>query len=317
MQLTLRTVRRTATLALGAASLATLAACGGSAATSSASGRISVLLTDATGDFQQAVVTISEIDLVGSNGKVVLTNTPVTTDLLTLANSTATLVQDAVVPAGSYSQLRFVITGGYVAVDDGNGGTAIYASSPDYAGLPAGATVTGKLQMPSYAQSGLKVDLPGGSVDVNGGQKIVLVDFNVAQSFGHQAGNSGMWVMHPVVKATDFEVTGGVSVSLDTADTVTLPTVHDTAVTLGDFNAVLTASDGTTRTLAFADDGSGHFTAQFQYVAPGDYSVDVTGPSTIVFTTDPAHPAPVTVSQNGTASMAFTITSADTAATSK
>ena len=306
---TLRAARRAASLTLGAAALAALAACG-AGTTSAAPGRISLLLTDAPGDMQQAVVTISEIDLMGSSGKVVLMNTPVTTDLLTLANNTAQLVQDAVVPAGSYTQLRFVITGGYVAVDDGQGGTAYYASSPDYAGLPQGVTAAGRLQMPSYAQSGLKVNLPGGSVDVNGGQKIVLVDFNVAQSFGQQAGNSGMWVMHPVVKATDFETTGSVTVQLTLADTVTLPTVHDTAVTLGDFDAVLTAGDGTTRTLPLTDAGNGTFSAQFLYVAPGDYTVDLTAPSAVTFTTDPTRPAPVSVSSSGSATVSFTLTSA-------
>ena len=57
-------------------------------------------------------------------------------------------MNDAVVPPGTYTQLRFVITGGYIDV-----GGVIYASSPDYEGLPE-ATVGGKLQMPSYAPPG-------------------------------------------------------------------------------------------------------------------------------------------------------------------
>ena len=56
-----------------------------------------------------------------------------TTDLLTLANDVATLVDGAVIPAGPYSQLRFVITGGYVDVAG-----AIYASSPDVRGSAPG-----------------------------------------------------------------------------------------------------------------------------------------------------------------------------------
>jgi hypothetical protein len=143
------------------------------------------------------VVTISEVDLVGESGVTVLSTTAVTTDLLKLSNDAATLVKDAVVPPGHYTQLRFVITGGYVQV-----GGEVYASSPTYEGLPPETTVTGKLQMPSYAQSGLKIDLPSGGLDLGTAQKIVVVDFDVSQSFGHQAGNSGMWVMHPVCART-------------------------------------------------------------------------------------------------------------------
>jgi hypothetical protein len=65
--------------------------------------------------------------------------------------------------------------------------------------------VTGDLQMPSFAQSGLKVNLPGDAITVEGDdQRILLVDFDVSKSFGHQAGNSGKWVMHPVITATDM-----------------------------------------------------------------------------------------------------------------
>jgi len=72
--------------------LATLAGCDsqGPGATTS----VSLMLKDAPGDVQSAFVTITEIDLVGSGGVQVLMQTPVTTDLLTLATDAATLVQD-------------------------------------------------------------------------------------------------------------------------------------------------------------------------------------------------------------------------------
>jgi len=128
----------------------------------------------------------------------VLMSDPVTTDLIDLSNSTAVLVDGEAVPAGTYSQLRFVITGGYVEVENADGSTSIFASSPTYAGLPAGAVVAGQLQMPSMGQSGLKVDFPPTDLEINEDQDL-LVDFDVSQSFGHEAGNSGKWVMHPVI----------------------------------------------------------------------------------------------------------------------
>lgn len=286
----MRTLRR----AMAASLLGLLAACG-----SSQTGKVSVRLMDASGDVKAAVVTIAEIDLVGSGGTTVLSTTETTTDLLTLANDTALLVDGVDVPAGTYSQLRFVITGGYVEVEQADGSSIIYASSPDYAGLPTEAVVGGKLQMPSYAQSGLKVDLPGGLV-VGAKARIVLVDFNVQQSFGHVAGHSGMWVMHPVATATDFELTGTVNVTLTPAASppVTIPAGAT-------FRATLTFPDGTTtKSLPLAAD-AGAYKASFAYLVPGDYTIAfgatsttaTTPPATIAYacTTSPSTSPPATV----------------------
>ena len=106
--------------ALIVALAATLTSCDSQAPNGTTS--LSVQLKDAPGDVQHAFVTITEVDLVGSGGVQVLTQTPVTTDLLTLATDVLTLVQDVEVPSGTYHELRFKITGACVAVDDGNGG---------------------------------------------------------------------------------------------------------------------------------------------------------------------------------------------------
>jgi hypothetical protein len=159
----------------------------------------SVRLKDAPGDVQQAVVTISEVDLVGSGGVQVLTQTPMTVDLLTLAASATTLVQGVEVPSGSYQQLRFKITGACLAVDDGNGGSDVYATD-GYDATQCGGEATGPLQAPSWAQSGLKVTMADNALVLTGAEKIVMVDFDVSQSFGHEANG---WVMHPVVTGAD------------------------------------------------------------------------------------------------------------------
>jgi len=170
------------------------------------SGRVSLLITDAPGDVVAAVVTVSAVNLVGDDGNVVLFNTPFTTNLLDLAGTTDTLAEDVEVPNGKFHELRFIITGGYVEVDNGDGTTSIYSSSPTYAGLPPAAVVTGSLQMPSFGSSGLKVKVPGNTLVVNDDHHVILVDFDAAQSFGQLAGGSGQWVMHPVIVASD--VTG-------------------------------------------------------------------------------------------------------------
>jgi hypothetical protein len=148
------------------------------------------------------VVTVSEVRLQGDDGNVVLLDTPYTTDLLDLAGTTAVLAEDIVVENGDYREIRFVITGGYVEVDNGDGTSSFYASSTDYEGLPAGVTAPGQLQMPSFGTSGLKVKVPGDLLAVDSDNHVILVDFDAAQSFGKAAGNSGMWVMHPVVTAS-------------------------------------------------------------------------------------------------------------------
>lgn len=193
-----------AAVAITLGAIAPLTGCSDS--TSAGNAKLSILLTDAPGDVKTAVVTIDEIYLQGS-GRVVLMDQPVTTDLLTLANSTAELVKDAVVPAGSYGQLRFVVSGAYIEVENGDGTTSIYATSPDYAGLPPGAQVAGTLETPSFDESGLKVNVPDGALHLAAEEKILLVDFDVSQSFGHAAGGSGQWVMHPVIHGTQLAET--------------------------------------------------------------------------------------------------------------
>jgi hypothetical protein len=187
--------RRAAYLLAGSAAL--LVACSDGAEPRGTTA-LSIKLKDAPGEVQHAVVTIAGINLMGSDGKLVLSSSPVTTDLLTLANSTADLVSGAEVPSGTYTELRFLISGACLAVENGSGGSDIYATD-GYDATPCGGAATGTLQAPSYAQSGLKVTLDEGALILIGPQKILLVDFDVSQSFGQAAGQSGQWVMHPVV----------------------------------------------------------------------------------------------------------------------
>jgi hypothetical protein len=178
-----------------------LAGCDGQSPNSVTS--FSVRLKDAPGDVQHAFVTISEVSLVGSGGPQVLSTAPTTVDLLTLATTAMTLVQNVEVPSGTYSQLRFKITGACLSVDDGNGGSQVYATT-GYDGSVCGTAPAQTLQAPSFATSGLKVTTTGDALELTGPEKIVLVDFDVTQSFGHEA--SG-WVMHPVVTGASVAAT--------------------------------------------------------------------------------------------------------------
>lgn len=200
-----RSIRRFATSGLTTALAVLLAAsCDSPAAVRT--GALSLSLTDAPGDIVTAVVTIDQIYLQPGNdsteSRFILRDEDLTTDLLTLVGTTQVLIDSLAVPVGSYGQLRFVISGGYIEVEQAGGGTSIYATSPTYAGLPVGAVVAGNLQMPSFAQSGLKVTLPAGAILItDDGFVTMVLDFDVSQSFGQAAGGSGNWVMTPVVHA--------------------------------------------------------------------------------------------------------------------
>jgi hypothetical protein len=191
-----------------ALALAGLTACGDGAGPGGTTA-LSIKLTDAPGDIQHAFVTITEINLMGGDGKLVLRNTPFTADLLTLAGTAADLVTDADVPSGTYTELRFVISGACLAVENESGGSDIYATG-GYDADPCGGAATGTLVAPSYAESGLKVVLDANALAIVGPQKILLVDFDVQQSFGQVAGQSGQWVMHPVVTGGEIEATDAV-----------------------------------------------------------------------------------------------------------
>lgn len=270
-------------------------------------GTMSLMLTDDEGDFTQARVVIERIELAGDDSDgdpVVLLDTPFSTDLLTLSNDVVGLVEDETVPAGTYAQLRFVISDACIGVEQADESEMIYASSGfDECGEP-----DGNLQLPSFGSSGLKVSLPGGAIEVDGDAHILLLDFDVAESFGRQAGMSGMWVMHPLIRADDLSLNGSIAVELTVAEGVDLSTVSSS---LADFQAML---DTETEPLAFTDpDDDGVFTAIFLYLLPDqDYEVSVGLQDGISydFTLDPTSPQSVSLGNADQVTVSFEVTSA-------
>ncbi|WNG34194.1 DUF4382 domain-containing protein [Archangium minus] len=279
---------------------------------------VTIKLTDAPGDFKAAVVTISEVYLQGEGGKLVLSSEATTTNLVTLANDTKDIVKDAVVPAGTYSELRFVISGAYIEVEQEDGSTLIYATDENYEGLPEGAQVAGTLQTPSFSSSGLKVKFDG-DVEVSGEQKVILVDFDVSQSFGKERGQNDKWVMKPVIKGADITFSGSVNVTLAKDAAVVLPELEGQVLTLADFKATLkpteASADGAAapaaEEIALTDaNGDGIFEASFKFLVPGSYEIGFTGPEGISFTINPAVPSPIVIVSGQDQTQAFVLTSA-------
>ena len=166
---------------------------------------LTLQLTDAPGDLAHAWVEISRIVLQGSSdeeggGGVVLLDEPTgLIDLLTLASSTADLVRDIDVPAGTYTQLRLIVRAAIVETEDGE----FFAT--DGAEHPADVAATGDLTCPSCERTGIKVKLPGGSLRLDDESRILVLDFDVSESFGRQVGRFGRWVMRPVIHSVDVE----------------------------------------------------------------------------------------------------------------
>jgi hypothetical protein len=80
------------------------------------------------------------------------------------------------------------------------------------------------------------VKVPNDDLEVEEGAGALVLDFDVAQSFGHKAGNSGKWVMHPVIHGTligdadgdgeildDLGLARSVSGTVDLGTDVTIP----------------------------------------------------------------------------------------------
>jgi hypothetical protein len=294
-----RMTRWTAALALVGA----IAGCDD--ATDARFGSVSILLTDAPGEVVEAWVTITDIYLQGRGGEddppggrvYLMQGGDETHELLSLSNSVAELVSGQEVPTGHYGQLRVVLSGGCIVTAGGE----VYASSTGYD--LCGAR-TGTLHMPSFGQSGAKVLLHG--LQVTSGEQAILLDFDVSQSFGHQAGASGMWVMNPVIHGAEVTLTSGVAVTLGAGE-VTLPEGFG----LGDFSATLTPAEGDTSRLAFGL-VDGVYRANFRYLIPtnGPFQVRLNVPTGLSAEVTPASPQSVSPASGETATVNWVLQSA-------
>ena len=270
-------------------------------------GEVSIQLTDDAGDqVVEAWVTITDIYLQQESGEddpddgrvYLLEDATETHELLSLANAVADLVVGESVPTGTYGQLRMVMSGGCIVTDTDE----VYATS----GYTECGAADGSLQMPSFAQSGAKVLLNG--LEVTGDQKILLLDFDVEDSFGRQAGGSGMWVMQPVIHASDISLTAGIVATLDTGS-VSLPDTFE----LGDFSATMLPTDGDSARVAFTDaDEDGVWDVSFQFLLTdnGPFDVRLNWPDGLTGTVDPSSPATVDPASGETAAIDWVIQSA-------
>lgn len=284
---------------------------------------LSVLLTDAPGAVEAVWVDISEIYLQGDEGAVVLLDEPTgLIEITDLVGTSRTLVTDAEVDASSYGQLRMVVAGAVLETESGDVYTTGGAEHPE------GLEATGNLICPSCAQSGLKVVIPH-DIDLEEGAAALLLDFDVAQSFGHPAGNSGNWVMRPVVHATlvadengdgipDIEQAGSIVGTVALADGVVMPECPaGTPRSVQDFVPMATAQTlvddeaaPIVRTGAMLDGGG----FVMSYLSPDTYTMgyqaEITLDGATLGFTATVDPTEVVVTEGEFDGVAYTITAA-------
>lgn len=241
--------------------------------------RVSLYLTDAPGDVEAAWVQIDHVYLQGEGGPVTLLDEP--TDLIeltALVGVAQALADEVEIPEGAYSQLRMVLGGAVLEATDGTVYTMGGAEHPG--GLSAG----GELMCPSCEQSGLKALLAGGEVTFEEGSTTLVLDFDVARSFGHRAGKSGKWMMRPVIHTTamrDGPDGNAIEGTVALGDGVVLPECPaGTARSLEDFiptatSLTLVDGEGEPIVRSGSVDDSGAFTIGF--VPMGEWSMGWVG----------------------------------------
>jgi hypothetical protein len=235
-------------------------------------------LTDAPAEVADVWVEIADVRLVGQGQPIsLLEESTGMVNLLDLHGTSMVLVDESEVEAGTYSQLRFVLSGAVLETMDGS----VYAWGD--VEHPEGLPTTGTLHCPSCAQSGLKVSFAGGLV-LEEGPNAAWVDFDVSQSFGRQAGQSGRWVMRPVIQGfmTDpvspepemGAIAGTVVLALDDEnEPIQIPACGGEDRGVADFIPVASGS-------AWVDDEGEPFTFTGTVNATGAFSIAVLGDDT-------------------------------------
>lgn len=259
-----------------AALTTTLAACGGggSASGGSATGTMSLGLTDAPTDmFTKVNITFTGVTLKPDDGDTVqfTFDSPKTLDLLTLHSGvSAALLEDKEVPAGHYNWIRLTLDEDKLKA---------YNGDTEY-----------KLVVPSGGQTGLK--LVNGFTVAEGGGNNFTIDFDVRKSIVEPKGSpqGADYFLKPALRLIDNLQVGSVTGDVDYATVNQDPDLmacsaadHGSIYIYSGFDATPTDIDinkpdsGPLTTVAVTSDTTDsvdHFKAAF--LAAGDYTLSYT-----------------------------------------
>lgn len=214
-------------------------------------------------DAKEVWVNIQQVEIMeaDSSEPIMLDGThPGMYNLLEFTGGKDTLLADASIPAGTISQIRLIL-------GDGN-----------YLVTGSGDTID--LKTPSAQESGLKVMV---NQDVSGGTDYSLtLDFDASRSIV-KAGNSGMYLLKPVLRIVSFTSTGGSNVSDTTGNLqgVVLPDSIRTSVfaLMGSDTIASTSTDTTSGSYMIQGIPAGNYTLSF---APSDSTYKDTMVNTMI-----------------------------------
>ncbi|HSJ13827.1 MAG TPA: DUF4382 domain-containing protein [Longimicrobiales bacterium] len=232
--------------------------------TSPRTGQLTVLLTDAPGDYlESATVEIGRIEVIGVDG----TRTTVTEDggtfnLLDLQDGVTAHLGTVQVDPGLYRELRMIVKHASVTLLEG------------YEFQSGGRTMD--IHVPSGAASGIKIGLAyadgeqGAGVEIRPGETILVVDFDVGGNFvmqGSPERPSGIkgFNFTPRLRAVVRDVAGSISGTVAPLGLLT-DTLTATATRQG------APTEEAPATASVAEDG----TFMIRFLAPGTYDVTLT-----------------------------------------
>jgi hypothetical protein len=213
----------------------------------SGTGTVEIRLTDApSDDFESATIFVSQVSLQPGDANasaVVVSSTKASFDLLTLQNGVTAELGQSSVPTGTYSQVRMIVDSARVVLKSGN--------------TFSDGSTTAILKVPSGSESGLKINFST-PLSVTAGQTVLLVDFDLSQSFVFQGPRShpNSVLLKPVVHATALNVAASIS------GTITPVTSAATVYAISGTDTVQTTSANAT---------TGAYTLSF--LPPGTYVV--------------------------------------------
>lgn len=207
---------------------------------SSQTSKVSVRMTDAPGDYDEVNVEVLDVKIksnseTGEDGWVSIGNIkPGIYNLLDLTGGVNVLLADNEVASGYLGQIRLVLGDKNTVVKDG---------------------VTYPLKTPSAQQSGLKLKV--NQTLTAGATYDFLLDFDVEHSVVVEAGNSGNFNLHPVIRVSTTATSG----------------IIKGIVTPFNFQSVVSIQVGDTTVSAYTNE-SGVF--QLNGIPAGTYSVTIT-----------------------------------------
>jgi hypothetical protein len=200
------------------------------------SANIEVKLTDAPANYDAVTIDIQSVRLhrdyeedwdedsletdeeAKDNGWITIMDEPLKVNLLDLTNGNDITLGATTLEEGKYSQLRFILGDNNTLTIDGE---------------------TIPLTTPSAQQSGLKLQLDS---NIQAGETYtLLVDFDAARSIV-KAGNSGKYILKPVLHAVNLAEAGSISGHVEAGSTGF--STHIMAITNDDTLSTITGEEG-------------------------------------------------------------------------